>query len=43
MSLTTYTELKASIADWLLRDDLTAVIPDFIALYSIGETIDVPS
>jgi|TARA_R110000796_G_scaffold2372_2_gene9437 hypothetical protein len=32
VSLTTYTELKASIADWLLRDDLTAVIPDFITL-----------
>ena len=32
MALTTYTELKASIADFLNRDDLTAVIPDFIAL-----------
>ena len=32
MSITTYTELKATIADWLLRDDLTAVIPTFIAL-----------
>lgn len=32
MALTTYTELKAAIADWLLRDDLTAVIPSFIAL-----------
>lgn len=32
MSITTYSQLKASIANWLNRDDLTAVIPDFIAL-----------
>ena len=32
MALTTYTELKASIADWLNRSDLTAAIPDFISL-----------
>lgn len=32
MALSTFTELKASIADWMLRDDLTSVIPDFIAL-----------
>ena len=32
MALTTYTELKASIADFLNRDDLTSVIPDFISL-----------
>jgi hypothetical protein len=32
MGITTYTELKTAIADWLLRDDLTAVIPSFIAL-----------
>jgi hypothetical protein len=32
MALTTYTELKASIADWLNRSDLTTVIPDFITL-----------
>lgn len=32
MALTTYTELKASVADWLNRDDLTTEIPDFIAL-----------
>ena len=24
MAITTYTELKTAIADWLLRDDLTA-------------------
>lgn len=32
MALTTYTELKASIADWLNRTDLTTEIPDFISL-----------
>jgi len=32
MAITTYDELKASIASWLNRDDLTAVIPDFITL-----------
>lgn len=31
MAITNYTELKASIADWLNRDDLTAQIPDFIS------------
>jgi hypothetical protein len=32
MALTTFTGLKASIADFLNRDDLTSVIPDFVAL-----------
>lgn len=32
MALDTFTNLKASIADWLNRSDLTAVIPDFIRL-----------
>ena len=32
MPLTTYDELKASIADFLNRSDLTNAIPDFISL-----------
>lgn len=32
MALTTYSELKSSVASWLHRTDLTSVIPDFIAL-----------
>jgi hypothetical protein len=32
MSLDTYTNLKASLADWLNRTDLTSQIVDFIAL-----------
>lgn len=32
MAITNYSQLKASIGDWLNRGDLTSVIPDFIAL-----------
>lgn len=32
MTLSTYTDLKSAVADWLDRADLTARIPDFIAL-----------
>ncbi len=32
MALTNYGQLKAAIADWLNRSDLTERIPDFIAL-----------
>jgi len=32
MALTTYTELKAAVADFLNRSDLTSTIPDFITL-----------
>lgn len=32
MALTTYTELKAAVADWLNRTDLTTPIIDFISL-----------
>ena len=32
MAISTYAELKSSIANFLNRDDLTATIPDFISL-----------
>lgn len=32
MSLATYSDLKTSVANYLNRDDLTTVIPDFITL-----------
>ena len=32
MAITNYAQLQSSIASWLLRSDLTAVIPDFITL-----------
>lgn len=31
MAITTFTELKSAVADWLNREDLTTQIPDFIA------------
>ena len=32
MALSTYAELKTSVADWLNRSDLTAAISDFVSL-----------
>lgn len=32
MAITNYTELKAAVADWLNRADLTSQIPDFITM-----------
>lgn len=32
MAITTYAELKAAIGEWLNRDDLDSVIPNFISL-----------
>jgi hypothetical protein len=32
MSITSYSELKTRVADWLARETLTAYIPDFIML-----------
>lgn len=36
MAITTYAELKSSISNWANRDDLDAVIPDFISLAEAG-------
>jgi hypothetical protein len=36
MAISTYTELKSAISDWLNRDDLTSVIPTFITLAEAG-------
>ena len=35
MSIATYSELKTAIANWCNRDDLTAVIPDFVRLAEV--------
>lgn len=32
MAISTYSELKSAVSDWLNRDDLTAVVPSFISL-----------
>lgn len=32
MAITTYSELKTAVADWLNRSDLTSAIPNFITL-----------
>lgn len=32
MPITTYSELQTAVANWLNREDLTSVIPDFITL-----------
>jgi hypothetical protein len=41
MAISTYTDLKTSIASWLNRDDLTSVIPDFISLAEAGINRDL--
>lgn len=33
VSISTYTELQAAVANWLARDDLTARIPEWVALF----------
>ena len=40
MALSDYTELQASIADWLIKDNLGGVIPDFIRLAEIRLATD---
>lgn len=41
MALSNYTDLQASVAAWLYRTDLTAVIPDFIALSEVDIRTDL--
>lgn len=41
MALDTYDDLKAAIADWLNRTDLSARVPDFIALTEASLNRDV--
>lgn len=36
MAISTYTELKSAISDWLNRTDLDSVIPTFIGLAEVG-------
>lgn len=43
MALDTYSDLKASLANWLHRADLEALIPDFIRLAEIQMNADVTS
>lgn len=42
MALSTFAELKASIAAWADRTDLTAVIPDFITLFETTANAELP-
>lgn len=41
MSISTYSELKTAVADWLNRRDLTAVIPNFVQLAEARMNRDV--
>lgn len=43
MALTTFSELKTSVANWLHRTDLTSVIPDFVTLAESGFATGMPS
>lgn len=43
MAITTYSELKAAVADWLHRTDLTAMVPDFITLAESVLSADIRS
>ena len=43
MAITDYASLKTALATWLHRSDLTAMIPDFIALAEAKMTCDLDS
>jgi hypothetical protein len=36
MAISTYSQLKTAVADWLNRDDMVSVIPSFISLAEAG-------
>ena len=36
MALTTYSELQTAIGNWIARDDLSSVIPDFITIAELN-------
>ena len=41
MALSTYDQLKTSVADWLHRSDLSAIIPDLITIAEMRMNADV--
>ena len=41
MAITTYTELKAAVADFLNRDDISATVPTFISLAEARMSRDI--
>lgn len=41
MAISTYSDLKTAIANWLNRSDLTALIPDFITLFEQKANKDI--
>ena len=41
MAITTYSELKSAVADFLNRDDLSSVVPTFISLAEAGFNRDL--
>ena len=41
MALANYADLQASVANWLHRADLTAVIPDFVAIAEARMSADL--
>ena len=41
MSLSTYADLQASVANWLHRSDLTAIIPDLVTIAEMRMNSDI--
>lgn len=42
MALATFADLQSAVASWMDRTDLTAVIPDFIALFETTANAELP-